>query len=782
MKSLRFSALFLLLITIVESSLGQKLTLNDLTNLCNKKEWESVDQILIARGWTFYDSKKGSTSEYNKITWSFGKDYYTEKANGWLSLFTYEGYSNQLRYTFFNIDSYKLIQNGISTSGFKRTGSEIEDSEVITSYANANFLLKISSKKREADDYSEGSTVSYTVVVTKKASVYDEENGKKSTYWENGLVKSEYTLVNGKVHGPVTYYYSSGSVEQKGYFVNGERTGKFTDYNLDGEIVSDFSVLNGEMNGISNSYEDGKVVLTKTYVKGILNGAHVQYVYVESNENKGVRIKITGQFLNGEKNGVWKDIVEERGSQRILAFENYKNGILDGPFQNVAGDSLIIGNYLSGELHGQYKVYRDTDAPYAWQVDGSNLSKLKLLIEGNYNNGNEQSKWKYYDLTGALRKEGSFYEGSAEGQWKFYYSKNPLFGQYSEKLTVIENYHNGDLHGESTRYSYRKTEKYLCPDSLRKSFSDSCSRYHFTKVLEKTSYKNGKLNGPYEMRDSLNNVVSKGEYVNDEQVGEWVHTIVDQDDSIATIYKGSYLRGKMDGGWVQQHMDGRIISTFNYKDGKLSGEYANWISPGRPREIKHYTDGRLIDLTTYDSLGIRKKSKYEIPYESRDGFKCKWTKYLEDGGYVSQVYWVNKDKEYSHEWFELTFLLKVNKLTENSNAAFMDGEYMAVNAASKPLVTGAYNKEDKTGLWIYYFYDQGVRIEVNHSDINTPLEKYQTLNGKLYSGSFIFINESDGVKEVRSIQKGFQNGKTIFYDIKSNKVLKKEIYKNGIRK
>ena len=172
MKSLRFSVLFLLLNTIVVISWGQRLTLNDLTNLCNKKEWESVEEILIAKGWTFYDSKKGSTNEYNKITWSFKKDYYSEKANGWLSLFTYEGYSNQLRYNFFNMDSYKLIQNGISTSGFKRTGSEIGDSEVVTSYSNTNFILKISTQKREADDYSEGSSISYTVVVTKRASVY----------------------------------------------------------------------------------------------------------------------------------------------------------------------------------------------------------------------------------------------------------------------------------------------------------------------------------------------------------------------------------------------------------------------------------------------------------------------------------------------------------------------------------------------------------------------------------------------------------------------------------
>lgn len=61
---------------------SQKLTLTDLTSLCSKKNWEDVNQTLLAKKWTYYDSEKGSTLKYNTITWSFNKDYYSDKKTG----------------------------------------------------------------------------------------------------------------------------------------------------------------------------------------------------------------------------------------------------------------------------------------------------------------------------------------------------------------------------------------------------------------------------------------------------------------------------------------------------------------------------------------------------------------------------------------------------------------------------------------------------------------------------------------------------------------------------
>lgn len=106
--------LLCILIYISQGAYTQKLTLTDLTNLCNKKNWEDVNQILLSKNWSFYDSEKGSTLKYNTITWSFNKDYYSDKAQAWFYLFTYDGLPNKISYSVFNKESYTLIQNSLS--------------------------------------------------------------------------------------------------------------------------------------------------------------------------------------------------------------------------------------------------------------------------------------------------------------------------------------------------------------------------------------------------------------------------------------------------------------------------------------------------------------------------------------------------------------------------------------------------------------------------------------------------------------------------------------------
>ncbi|MBK7037875.1 MAG: hypothetical protein IPH42_16420 [Bacteroidetes bacterium] len=96
---------------------------------------------------------------------------------------------------------------------------------------------------------------------------------------------------------------------------------------------------------------------------------------------------------------------------------------------------------------------------------------------------------------------------------------------------------------------------------------------------------------------------------------------------------------------------------------------------------------------------------------------CKWTTYFDEGGYVSQEYWLNKEEEIDHNWFELTFRIAIGKYGSNG---YKDGEYLLYNAEGNPIITGTYLKEIKINLWTYYYYEQGIKIESNFSnDIKT---------------------------------------------------------------
>jgi antitoxin component YwqK of YwqJK toxin-antitoxin module len=816
---------------------AQRLTLTDLTSLCNKKNWEEVNQSLLAKKWEYYESEKGSTYNYNTITWSFSKDYYSNEAKGWFYLYTYEGFPNKISYSVFNKESYSIIQNSISSAGFKLVKSEIENNEIISTYSNANYTLSISTEKRDKSDYSweNNSITAYNFTLIKKEGIYDPDNGKKKDYYDDGNIEAEYTLLNGKINGQLKVYHDNGQLKKVGNYTNGVENGQFKEYDKNGIIEAEYSMLNGELNGsfktyfyytgnlkktgnylkgkehgnfveyddyenktaeyvmvngmkngVLKIYEEGKIDVSTTYKDDVRNGQCTEYYYNE--ETGELQLKQIGDYLNDEKNGTWKlFFVDENKGERVLTFENYTRDIKNGQFQEAKGDSLIIGNYRNDLLHGEYKVYLDVNRLLLGGVIKTNIADLILIADGNYYENVKSGYWKNYDFTGTLRSEGRFSNGQETGEWNYYYTNwsDGEDGQmpYSKQLFLTQNYLNGILDGKSTRYSYLNEEEYPCSEiDENKNPLDTCMRFVYQKVLETTFYKNDKRNGPFELRDSMNGLIAKGNFIDDLKDGEWMHRYSDKDINNETYFiyqKGNYTKDKREDKWVQYYIEGKIAETFNYKNGNLHGEYVILNQFNKPREKKQFNNGNLVELITYDSLGIKKVNQYEIFDEIYNSFKCRKTTYFENG-YSSQEYWVKKEKDIDHNWFELMFEIAIDKKLSDDTKAYKDGTFKSFNSNNQLILIGEFYKEDKIGLWTFYYYDQNVKIESNFTNNKKPDEKYLDLNSELFSGSFIYIE--NGIKEERRIKNGLRNGKTIYIDTKTKKTIKKENYKNGILK
>jgi len=781
----RIVTYFILTILCYSSIYAQKLTLTDLTTLCSKKNWEDVNQTLLAKKWTYYDSEKGSTYKYSTITWSFNKDNYSDKAEAWFYLYTYEGYPNKISYSVFNKESYSVIQNSIASAGFKLINSEIEDNEIISTYANSNYTLKISTEKRKDDDWRDRSLTAYRITLIKKAGIYDPDNGKKTDYYYDGTVKAEYILTNGKINGTLKVYYENGELKRTGNFTNGLENGLFKEYDESGNLDAEVSMSNGKKNGLLKVYEDNKLSYSNTFKNDVKTGQYIEYYY--NDETGKLQLKQVGEYFNGEKSGTWKlYFIEDDNTERLLKFENYTRDAKNGLFQDIKGDSLIVGNYKNDELHGEYKIYRDFTRSLFGGVIRTDISKLTLTSEGSYYEGRESGYWKNYDLTGTLISEGRYSIGQETGEWKHYYTNwindKGESESYSKQLFLVQNYSNGKLDGKSTRYSYLNEEEYPCSEiDENKNPLDTCKRYVYQKVLETTFYKNDKRNGPFELRDSLNEIIAKGNFKEDLKDGEWLHRYSDKDinDETYFIYQnGNYSKDKREGKWVQYYTEGKIAETFNYRNGDLHGEHIAWNNQNKPREKKQFNYGKLTELITYDSLGINPQNKYEIYDEKHNSYKCRKIEYYNDNTSASQEYWVKKEEEINHHFFELTFALSIGKYSDGTTG-YRDGEFKLFNTNNQPIVTGKYYKEDRIGLWTFYFYNQNVKIESNFSQDKRTDEKYFTINGDLFSGEFIYNDEENGIIEERKIKEGLRNGKTIYIDSKTKKTIKKESYKNG---
>lgn len=785
MKNLKLNGIIIVLIFVCQITFGQKLTLNDIENICTKSNWESVNQFLMNKNWEYYESEKGNSEKYSTITWSFNKSY-GDKASAWFYLYTYEGFPNKISYSVFNKPSYSAIQKSLKSKGYKLQNSEIEDNELISTYANSKFLLKITTEKREKEDsYSsfDESITAYRFLLIKKSSIYDPDNGKKTDYYYGNTKQAEYTMVNGEMNGLLKVYYENGQLKKTGNYKNGSASGKFTEYDENGNKTFEYNQANGKKNGKLISYENNEISYSTHYIDDVQNGERIEYYYDE--ETGRCYLKLISEFLDGELNGVKKIVyVDEEKGDRTITKTYYSKGLKSGYSQEAKGDSLIIANYLNDKLNGNYKVYVDVSRMLVGGIIKTDTTKLALITKGQYYDDYKSGHWKYYDVTKTLREEGNYNNGQKSNEWKSYYTswsdENGNDLPYSKKLYLIENYQQNKLNGLTTRYSYLNKEKYKCSklDENNQPI-DSCTRMVYQKVLLKSNYKNNKLNGAFELKDSLNILVAKGNFANDQKVGKWFHRYEDEDYDGNPYYyfmEGSYDNDKREGEWIYYYKKGEINKTINYSNGEFDGKFTEWNSQNKPKEIKRFDDGIFKELVVYDSNGKQPQRKFEIFDEYSNRYKCRFTQYFSNGK-ISQVYWVKKDKDISHNWFEISFLLKLKE--KDKSLIYKDGEYKDFDINDRPLVIGEYFEESKIGDWIYYYYPQKIKIEIEYDDNINIEEKYFTLNNEKYSGDFTFIDNDKKIKEIRSIKNGLRNGNTEFIDINTGKRIKKVKYKDG---
>jgi antitoxin component YwqK of YwqJK toxin-antitoxin module len=143
---------------------------------------------------------------------------------------------------------------------------------------------------------------------------------------------------------------------------------------------------------------------------------------------------------------------------------------------------------------------------------------------------------------------------------------------------------------------------------------------------------------------------------------------------------------------------------------------------------------------------------------------------------------LKKGERINHSWFEITFFLATNPSPTGEIMGFKDGAFKVLNNSSQPIVEGAYFKEDRIGLWTHYYYNQGVKVETKFIDNRIGEEIHKLMNGELLNGTFTYFDEVNGIKELRKIKNGLRNGKTTLYDSKTNQIIKKTNYKDGILK
>jgi len=643
---------------------SQNLSLNELFTLCNKPNWDEVNEYMLKKGWEYHESSKGDDSHYNTITWSYEKEYYGDKAKGWFYLYTYEGYPNKISYSFFNKPSYNTIKNGITTAGMKLVDNSIEDNEIVTKYGGSNFIVTVRTAKREKEDsyYSDNSITAYSVVVIKKAGVYDNDNGLKKSYDSYGNIESEFTLKDGKINGTAKSYYSSGQLKVISNFTNGIKQGASKEYDEDGNLTAEFIYLNGEVNGAYKIYENGKPKLSAILVNGKKQGTSkeydengiltAEYNYLNGEPNGAYKIyennklKMVGGLLNGEKNGQFK-VYDEEG--RIDKEYNMKLGLLDGTYAEYYYEegkllAKVTGLYANDQKIGLWQTIKynekETDLieshTYLKGEYNGSFKEVKKdsIIFGTYTNGLLDGSYKVYRslttlLLGGLSGDttncplvavGSYSEGLKNGYWKFY--------SWSKGLIKEGRYYN-DLESGEWKYYF---ENYVDEKSKPLPYSG--------KLFLIENYENGKKSGKTTRYASLDRKEVPCDTTGNSNVNplDTCHQMVyqklfqtayykndglygpfeEKDSTGILTTKGNFIFGKRDGIWLESYVSNDIEDKKYYTF--LRGNYANGFETGIWEEFVNedfiytkysYSNGKLNGKTTnYNRYKKPREEKY----------------------------------------------------------------------------------------------------------------------------------------------------------------------------
>jgi uncharacterized protein len=211
-------------------------------------------------------------------------------------------------------------------------------------------IYKETGEPEKADIYDSG-----RIVATGPIDSSDEQEGPWKEYYEGGGLKDEGQYTKGLKTGEWKYYFTDGKKFEIGKYKNGKQTGVWTWYFEDGTIR--------RQNGFSKGEEDGD--------------------FIEYNDSGKVVTK--GEYDGGLKEGDW-----------VYQLGNYKSF---GKYSDDMQDSVWTEYYIdNGKIRFTGKYSQDRpDGIHIWYYEDG-----KKELEGEYNLGLKEGKWKYYGEDGVL--------------------------------------------------------------------------------------------------------------------------------------------------------------------------------------------------------------------------------------------------------------------------------------------------------------------------------------------------------------------------------------------
>lgn len=167
--------------------------------------------------------------------------------------------------------------------------------------------------------------------------------GTMLTFYANKKVSSKARMVDGKLQGKYEELTMHGKTVVEGYYSSDKKHGSWKEWTETGVPTLEEHFKRGKLDGIVRKFEDGKVAVESTYKDGKAVGTYTEY--------RNGKPSLVGEFKDDKRVGTWT-AYDKDGAVTLTA--TYKDGVLDGPWKQLADGVVTEGTMVAGRRSGSW--------------------------------------------------------------------------------------------------------------------------------------------------------------------------------------------------------------------------------------------------------------------------------------------------------------------------------------------------------------------------------------------------------------------------------------------
>jgi antitoxin component YwqK of YwqJK toxin-antitoxin module len=175
------------------------------------------------------------------------------------------------------------------------------------------------------------------------------------TFHTNGKPSTRQRVVGGIENGPYQELTRLGKPLVEGGYRAGKKHGTWKKWTADGVLLLEQTWKAGELHGAVKKYVDGRLASEMRYVDGRAEGDYVEY--------RLDKPAVIGRFANDRKTGTW---THHDASGAVVRTATYVDGVLEGPYRELAGGVVIAGEMVAGRRSGAWT--RTDKAGNVWPI------------------------------------------------------------------------------------------------------------------------------------------------------------------------------------------------------------------------------------------------------------------------------------------------------------------------------------------------------------------------------------------------------------------------------